>query len=177
MIRYPKVFRAKDGRAVVVRPSDTGDIDSLLSFFISLPEQDRLHLRVDVTQRDVMKRRMMPQPHWTTVRLIGVFGNDVVAEASIARRNYGFKSHTGEIRILVSEDFRSTGLASYLGRQLIAHSIVMDLEKIEAQMMEDDIHAVRLIEGLGFEREGILKDFVKDIKESYHNLLIMSLST
>lgn len=177
MIRYPKVFRVKDGRTVVIRRSNPGDIDSLLSFFTTLPEQDRLHLRVDVTQRDVMKRRMMQQPHWTTIRLIGTFGDDIVAEASIARRNYGFQSHTGEIRVLISEDFRSTGLASYLGRQLIAHSILMDLEKIEAQMMEDDIHAVRLIERLGFEREGVLKDFVKDIEGNYHNLLIMSLST
>jgi RimJ/RimL family protein N-acetyltransferase len=177
VIRYPKVFRVKDGRAIVVRPAGPGDLDPLLTFFNNLPEEDRMHLRVDVTERDVMKRRMLPQAHWTTVRLIGSFGDQIVAEASIARRNYGFDSHIGETRILIAEDFRSTGLAGYLGRQMIAHSIVMDLEKVEAHMMEDDIHAVRLAERIGFEREGVLKDFVKDIKGNYHDLLIMSLST
>lgn len=177
MIRYPKVYRAQDGRAVVVRPAGPGDVDGLLDFFNALPDGDRMHLRVDVTQRDVMKRRMMPQAHWRTVRLIGIFGDRVVAECSLAHRIYGFESHVGEVRLLIAEDFRSTGLATYLGRKILAHAIVMDLEKVEAQMMEDDIESLRLIESLGFEREGVLKDFVKDIKGNYHDLLIMSLST
>jgi RimJ/RimL family protein N-acetyltransferase len=177
MIRYPKVFRADDGRAIVVRPATADDINPLLEFFTSLPEEDRLHLRVDVTQRDVMRRRMMPQPHWDVVRLIGIFGDRVVAECSIARRTYGFQSHVGEVRLLVAPAFRGAGLATYLGRQLIAHAIMMDVEKLEAAMMEDDVRSVRYAERLGFEREGVLKNFVKDIKGNRHNLLILSLST
>lgn len=177
MIRYPKVYRARDGRAIVVRTAGPADVDGLLDFFVALPDEDRMHLRVDVTQRDIMKRRMMPQPHWKIVRLIGTFGDRVIAECSLAHRTYGFESHVGEVRILIAEDFRSTGLATYLGHKILAHAIVMDLEKVEAQMMEDDIESLRAVESLGFEREGVLKDFVKDIKGNYHDLLIMSLST
>ncbi len=177
MIRYPKVFKGKDGRAVVVRLATSDDIEALLTFFTNLPEEDRLHLRVDVTQRDVMTRRMGPVPRWTVVRLIGLFGDQVVAEASISHRTYGFESHVGEMRLLVANDFRRSGLATFLGRQVFAHAIVMDLEKIEAEMMEDEDHAVCCAEELGFEREGVLKNFVKDIKGNYHDLLIMSLYT
>lgn len=177
MIRYPKVFRANDARVVVVRPATTDDVNALLEFFISLPEQDRLHLRTDVTQRDVMRRRMMPQPHWEVVRLIGVFGDRVIAECSVARRTYGFESHVAEMRLLVAPDFRGSGLATYLGRQIFAHAIMMDVEKIEACMMEDDLRAVRSAERLGFEPEGVLRNFVKDIMGNNHNLLIMSLRT
>ncbi|MFC1572094.1 GNAT family N-acetyltransferase [Candidatus Eisenbacteria bacterium] len=177
MIRYPKVFRGRDGRTLVIRPATRDDIDSLLAFFVSLPEEDRLHLRVDVTQAEVMKRRMTPPAHWEVFRLIGLFGDKVVGEASIAHRTYGFETHVGEIRILVGPDFRSSGLGTFLGRQLLAHAIVMDLEKVEVEMMEDDERSVQLIEQLGFEREGVLKDFVKDIKGNNHDLLIMSLRT
>ncbi len=177
MIRYPKVYRASDGRVIVIRPASSDDINALLEFFVSLPEEDRLHLRVDVTQRDVMRRRMMAQSHWEVVRLIGIFGDRVVAECSIARRTYGFESHVGEMRLLVDPDFRGSGLATYLGRQIFAHAIMMDIEKIEACMMEDDERAVACAERLGFEREGVLPNFVKDIKGNNHNLLIMALST
>lgn len=175
MMRYPKAFRCQDGRTVLVRPAVPGDLDALLEFFNSLPEEDMLHLRVDVTQRDVMKRRMDPPPHWAAVRLIALFGNQVVAEASLARRTFGFESHVGEVRLLVGPDYRSSGLASFLGRQIFAHAIVMDLEKVEAEMMADDEDAIRCAEQLGFEREGLLERFVKDIKGNYHDLLIMSL--
>lgn len=175
MIRYPKVFRARDGRAIVVRPATPGDLDALVAFFRGLPEEDRLHLQVDVTQREVMKRRMAPQPRWEVLRLLGLFGDSIVGEASIARRTHGFESHVGEMRFLVAEDFRAAGLGSFLGRQLFAHAIVMDIEKVQAEMMEDDHPSVRCTEQLGFEREGVLKNFVKDIKGNHHNLLIMSL--
>jgi len=177
MIRYPKVYRASDGRVVVIRPATGDDVNTLLEFFTSLPEEDRLHLRVDVTQRDVMRRRMMSRPHWEVVRLIGVYGNRVTAECSLARRTYGFESHVAEMRLLVAPDFRGSGLATYLGRQIFAHAIMMDVEKIEACTMADDLRAVRSAERLGFEREGVLRNFVKDIKGNNHDLLIMSLRT
>jgi RimJ/RimL family protein N-acetyltransferase len=177
MIRYPKVYRAKDGRAIVVRPASADDVTPLVEFFLSLPEEDRLHLRVDVTQRDVMHRRLKDQPHWEVVRLMGIFGNDVVAECSIAHRTYGFESHVGEMRLLVAPDFRRSGLATYLGRQIFAHAIMMDLEKIEAAVMADDAQSVRCIKQLGFEREGVLKGFVKDVQGNNHDLLMLSLST
>jgi RimJ/RimL family protein N-acetyltransferase len=172
VIRYPKVYRSRSvQRAVVIRPATSDDVEALLKFFNDLPEEDRLHLRVDVTQREVMKRRMSPSPHWTVVRLIGLFGDRIVGEASL------FESHVGEIRLLVAREFRGTGLASYIGRQIFAHAINMGIEKIEGQMMEDEEHSVRCLESLGFEREGVLRNFVKDIKGNHHNLLIMSLRT
>ncbi len=177
MIRYPKVYRAKDGRAIVVRPSAAEDINPLLEFFSRLPEDDRLHLRVDVTQREVMRRRMLPRPHWEVVRLIGEFGDRVVAESSIAHRTYGFESHVGEVRVLVAPDFRGTGLATYLGRQLFAHAMLMDLQKVQACMMADDELAQRFAERLGFEPEGVLNSFVKDVQGNNHDLMVMSLST
>jgi len=100
-----------------------------------------------------------------------------VAEASIEHRSFGFSAHVGEIRVIVAPDFRRTGLAGYLCRQLLAHGIAENLEKIEARLMEDQPAVIRFFEKLGFQRDGILKDFVKDIEGHNHDLLIMSLRT
>jgi len=177
MIRYPRAFKCRDGRVVAVRPLTPDDLEPLLEFFAALPEKDRLHLRVDVTQRDIVKRRLSPPPHWNALRLIALSDSRIVAEASIAHRTYGFESHVGEVRLIVAKDFRRTGLAYYMGRQILAHGIMENVERVEVHLMDDQIPVIRCFEKLGFEEEGVLKDFLKDIKGNYHNLLIMSLRT
>lgn len=177
MAYYPRAYKCRDGRVVAVRPLVRDDLEPLLRFFAALPEEDRLHLRVDVTQRDIVERRMMPPPHWNVVRLIAQQGPRIVAEASLANRSYGFGSHVGEERLLVAADFRHNGLGSYLARRMIGHAVAADLQKITVELMEDQTHVARFFEQLGFEREGVLADFVKDIRDRHHNLLVMSLRT
>lgn len=175
MIQYPKAFRSRDGRVVQVRPLAPDDLRPLLLFFTSLPEADRLHLRVDVTRRDIVERRMFPPAHWNVLRLIALAGERIVAEASIEHRTYGFESHVGQVRLIVAPDFRSTGLAHYLGLQVLAHGVAENLAKIEAHLMRDQPAAIRCFEKLGFEPEGTLEGFVKDIDGNQHDLLILAL--
>jgi ribosomal protein S18 acetylase RimI-like enzyme len=175
MVQYPKVFRGRDGRAVGVRPLVPDDLVPLLAFFASLPEEDRLHLRVDVTRRDIVERRMFPPPHWNVLRLIALSGERIVAEGSIEHRVYGFEAHVGQIRLIVAPDFRGTGLAHYLGLQAVAHGVAENLAKIEAHLMGDAGAAIHCFERLGFEREGSLEGFARDVRGGDHDLLILSL--
>ena len=175
MVQYPKVFRSHDGRAVAVRPLAPEDLLPLLRFFTSLPEDDRLHLRVDVTQREIVERRMVPPAHWNVLRLVALAGERIVAEASIEHRTYGFESHSGQVRLIVAPDFRGIGLAGYLGLQVLAHGVAENLVKIEAHLMADQPAARRCFEKLGFEPEGTLAGFVKDVKGNEHDLLILAL--
>jgi RimJ/RimL family protein N-acetyltransferase len=148
----------------------------LLEFFVALPEDDRLHLRVDVTRRDIVERRMFPPPHWNVLRLVARAGGRIVAEASIEHRTYGFSAHVGQVRLIVAPELRGTGLAHFLGLQVLAHGVAENLAKIEVHLMHDQPAAIRCFERLGFEREGALEGFVKDVRGGYHDLLILSLS-
>jgi len=177
MVRYPRVFKCRNGRAVAVRPLSADDLHPLCEFFAQLPDEDRLHLRVDVSQRDLVERRMQPPPYWNVLRLVALDADRIVAEASIEHRTYGFESHVGEVRLIVATDFRRTGLAHYLVRQILAHGITEDLERIEVHLMHDQPAVIHFFEKLGFEKEGLLQGFVKDIQGNYHDLLIMSLPT
>ncbi len=177
MTQDPRVFRCRDGRVVTVRPLDPVDLDPLWSFFLALPEEDRQHLRVDVSQRDIVARRMSPPPYTSVLRLVALSGERIVAEASLAHPTRGFEAHVGEVRLIVAGGFRRSGLAEYLGRQLLVHAAAEGLEKVQALMMEDQPAAMRCFTKLGFEREGVLHGFVKDVRGGEHDLLIMSLRT
>lgn len=177
MARYPRAFKCGNGKVVAVRPLAPADLFALCEFFVQLPASDRLHLRVDVTDRDIVERRMTPPPHWTAFRLVAAWGDRIVAEASLEHRLHGVSRHVGEIRVIVAPDFRRTGLAGYLCRQVLAHAVSEDLEKIEAHLMSDQPGVIRFFEKLGFQKDGILAGFVKDIAGRNHDLLIMSLRT
>ena len=47
---YPKTFRLKDGSTVDLRLMTKDDLKGLLAFFKELPEEDRMFLKEDVTQ-------------------------------------------------------------------------------------------------------------------------------
>jgi len=175
--RYPRVFKCGNGKVVAVRPLAPDDLFPLLEFFARLPAEDRLHLRVDVTDRDIVERRMRPPSHWNVLRLVALCGERIVAEATIEHAAHGFSAHVGEIRVIVAPDFRRTGLAGYLCRQLLAHGAVENLEKIEVRLMRDQPAGQRFFEKLGFQEDGLLRGFVKDIEGKNHDLLVMSLRT
>lgn len=177
MPHYPRAFRCSDGRVVAVRPVGLEDLDRLMEFFGQLSAEDRLHLRVDVTERDLVRRRLTPPPHWSALRLVALQGERIVAEATVEHPAFGFEAHVGEMRLIVAADFRRTGLAHYLARQILAHGITEDLTQIEVHVMDDQPAVIRCFEKIGFERVGTLRGFVRDVAGRDHNLLILSLRT
>ncbi len=59
-------------------------------------------------------------------------------------------------------------------RELFVAAVRDGVEKVEVEIMEDNIGAIKSVEKLGFKRDGILRDFVTDIKGRKHNLAILS---
>ena len=53
-----KTVELKDGTAVVIREIGAEDLEESLAFFRALPEDDRRYLRRDVTQREIVERRL-----------------------------------------------------------------------------------------------------------------------
>ena len=65
-------------------------------------------------------------------------------------------------------------MANIIVRELFVEAVKEGPEKIEAEIMEDNIAGIKCVETLGFIREGVLKDFVTDVKGNKHNLVVMS---
>ena len=53
-----KTERMKDGTEVAIRRIVANDIDRLMEFYGSLPEEDRRYLKFDVTDRKVVAKRL-----------------------------------------------------------------------------------------------------------------------
>jgi len=71
-------------------------------------------------------------------------------------------------------DFRHQRLGRILAREIFFLALVLKLDKVIARMMEDQQGAIRVFTALGFEREALLKNYVRDLEGKHHNLIIMS---
>jgi RimJ/RimL family protein N-acetyltransferase len=152
------------------------DVDQSYDFFNQLSEQDRLYLRIDVSRKGAVQRRLMDE-RWdreVCYRLVAEKEGRIIADATLCRPSFGWSTHTANLRYIVLGEFRRKGLATILVRELFVTAVKEGIEKIEAEIMEENNAAIKSVEKLGFKQEGVLKDFVTDIKGSRHNLVIMS---
>ena len=54
MEKYPKEIHLKTRETLIIRPMEKDDLDALIAFFQSLPREDRMYLRSDVKQKEMM---------------------------------------------------------------------------------------------------------------------------
>ena len=171
---FPQNLTLKDGTQVVVKPLEAQDTPALLEFYRTLPEEDRLYLRDDVTKPEWLERFVAHVQHNEVVSLIALHGNKVAGEASLYRALHGWTAHVGEIRVTVEPRLRRSGLGTALARDLVKLAIGLGVEKMIVQMVESQLSARRLFEKLGFRQEAVLRAHVKDIHGMKRDLVIAS---
>ncbi len=174
---YPKTAKLKDGTSVDLRLMTRDDLERLLKFFRNIPEEDRMFLKEDVTLREVIEAWIERMDYKYTLPILAVVGDEVVGDATLHMQSHGWMRHVGEIRLVVAREYQKKGLGTLLARELFLNAVRRGLLKIEALAMEDQIGAIRSLEKLGFKKEGVLKDYVLDIKGNKHNLIILSHNT
>ena len=175
MENYPKVVTLKGEESAVLRLLKEDDIENLITFFSSLPLEDRMYLRADVTKRQNILRRFGTLNYDLIYPIIALDEDRIVAIATLYRAEFGWMRNLGEIRVVVAQDFQRKGLCTLLTKEIFFHGLTTDLYKIQAEMTEDQVAAINAFERLGFKKETVLRKHVTDINGKRANLIIMSL--
>ncbi len=175
MENYPKVVKLKGEESAVLRLLKEDDIEDLITFFSSLPLEDRMYLRADVTKRQNILRRFGTLNYDLIYPIIALDEDRIVAIATLYRAEFGWMRNLGEIRVVVAQDFQRKGLCTLLTKEIFFHGLTTDLYKIQAEMTEDQVAAINAFERLGFKKETVLRKHVTDINGKRANLIIMSL--
>jgi RimJ/RimL family protein N-acetyltransferase len=175
MESYPKKVRLKDDHELTLRVMTDDDLDDLVNFYRSIPEKDRLFLRVDVTNRKNVERRFGNLDYRYTFPILAFDNDKIVAIGTLFRPNFGWMRNLGEIRVLVSPDFQRKGLATILVRELFFRALTSKISKLQAEMTEAQVSAIAAFERMGFREEARLKKHVTDIRGRRRDLVIMTL--
>lgn len=168
-----KKYQLRDGTEVIIRKLGEDDVDRSLTFFRSLPAEDRIYLRNDVTRREVVEERIRLMVSGRVERLVAIVGDEIVADGSLETEGYTWKAHVAEMRLLVAHPYRRRRIGILMSRELYMLASSRRVEEIIAKIMGPQKAARKVIERLGFHEEAVLPDYVKDTEGNKHDLVIM----
>ncbi len=168
-----KNVKLKDGTEILLRQLKKKDRNRLTVFFKSLPKEDRIYLRVDVTDKETIKKIIKSSKLGESIRIIAVDKDNIVADGLLELEKRKWKKHFGEIRLLISKAYRRKGLGMLLARELYLLAISEKVEEIIVKMMKPQVAAINIFKRMGFKQEAVLPDYVKDLEGTTRDLIIM----
>jgi len=139
---FPKTLELTDGVMVTLELLTDKKLDQLIRFFQSLPEQDRLYLRSDITDPENVRRRYGNPDYDTMFPVIGLVNGEIMGIATIFRASFGWMRNLGEVRICIAPEYQKRGLSTLLIREIFFQALKMDLYKLQAEMMDTQQAAI-----------------------------------
>ncbi|RME24005.1 MAG: GNAT family N-acetyltransferase [Deltaproteobacteria bacterium] len=165
-----------DGSEVWLRPMRRDDRDRLYNFFRKLPLRDRRYFKHDVTQREVITNWCRNLDYDQVLPILAVKKvNDhekVVADATLHMERHGWSTHVAKIRMVIEPRLRNKGLGKALLRELHDRAVLRGIQKIQAEVRDDDRDAMALLKRLGFKKEAVLKKHIMDTSGRLHDMII-----
>ncbi len=169
-----KTETLKDGTKVTIRNLKVEDLDRLMSFYRSLPDEDKKYLRVDVINRNIVKQRIEAAESANIFRIIALQGDTIIADGALELTIEEWRRHQGELRVIVAEEFRRKGVGMIIMREVYFLAIEKKVEKVIAKMMKPQAAARKICKTLGFHEEVLIPDYVKDQTGKSQDLVIMT---
>jgi RimJ/RimL family protein N-acetyltransferase len=173
---YPRTVRLPDGREIELRLLTPDDEPAVLAFARSLPSQDLMFLRMDLTREDVVRGWIAEAVEGHSTTLLAWAGPELVGYATVHRNAAPWMRRVGEIRVNVAAGYRGRGLGRVLTGQIFDVANDLGLRKLVAQMTADQRGAQAAFRRLGFVPEAILADYVEDRDGHTHDLVLMTYS-
>ena len=170
---YPQSISLEDGTPVTLRPLLKADEAALLEYFGSLPPEDRLCLKEDVTDPKVIENWIYELNYDTVFPLIALHNGNIVGDATLHFNPIGWTKHQGEVRLTTSTRYRVRGLGTILVHNLIDIATRLGLEMISIEIPPMLDKAFYLFEKMGFKEVANLKGFVKDLEGKESDLVLM----
>jgi L-amino acid N-acyltransferase YncA len=170
---YPQSISLEDGTPVTLRPLLKGDEVALVEYFRSLPPEDRLCLKDDVTDPKVIENWIYELNYDNLLPLIALHNGNIVGDATLHFSPIGWTRHMGEVRLTTSTQYRVRGLGTVLIQNLIDIATRLGLEQLSAEIPPVLDKAFYLFEKLGFKDMAHLPGFVKDLEGAESDLVLM----
>jgi L-amino acid N-acyltransferase YncA len=171
--KYPRSITLGDGTQVKLRPLMKDDEQALLAYFRNLPPEDRLCLKEDVTDPEVIKGWILNMNYDDTLPIIATDNGRVIGDATLHFSPIGWNRHEGEVRLTTDPRYRVKGLGTQLIEELIDLARELGLEQVSAEIPPMLDKAFYLFEKMGFKEAAVLQGFVRDLKGAESDLVLM----
>jgi L-amino acid N-acyltransferase YncA len=171
---FPNEIVLPNGRHLALRLMGAADREQILTFARSLPPDDLLFLRTDITEPVIVDQWIVDIERANTITVLAETEGEVAGYATLHLEQARWTRRVGEIRVQVAPAFRGHGLGRRLTLEIFHLGQSRGIKKMAAMMTPDQTGARAAFEKLGFQVEALLQDWVVDRGGRARDLLIMS---
>ncbi len=171
---FPREITLPDGRQLMLRLMQPQDREQVLSFARSLPPDDLLFLRTDITEPAIVDEWIAGLQRGNTITVLVESPEGLAGYATLHLEQARWTRRVGEIRVQVAPAFRGRSLGRRLTAVIFHLGRSRGIKKMAAMMTPDQTGARAAFEKLGFQVEALLQDWVVDRGGRPRDLLIMS---
>lgn len=164
----------KDGTKVTLGLLKTEDLEKLMKFYLALPFEDRKYLKVDVTKKEVVKKRLNAILEKNAVRVIALHNDEIIAEGELFLTEDDWHRDQGEVRVIIAREFQRKGLGTVIMWQLYYQALDHKIEHLVAKMMTPQTGFQNILKKFGFKEGQILPQYAKDQDNHKQDMLIMT---
>jgi len=170
-------FVAKDGSTFTLREPKMGDAKACLDYVNELVREGapiNINKRVTLKAEQAWLRRQIDEiKRGRNIMLVAEKSGEIVSVCELRRRTYRM-SHIANFGIGVKRKYRRLGIAEAISREALRRAERKGIEIIRSCVFEDNEPSKALHRKLGFVRETVLRDEIKE-GEKYKNGILMSL--
>jgi RimJ/RimL family protein N-acetyltransferase len=160
-------FTLGDGRRVVLREADSGDLDKLLAYINGLVHEkkrdessqlftgfeSRLTRRQEAEWLNELSRRVK---EGDKISVLAEVDGVVAGNGDVTRGSYGETRHHGHLGLTVREAYRGLGIGREMVRVLLAEARRQGLKTVDVEFLSTNKATIHVYEKAGFKRAGTI---------------------
>jgi len=168
-----KIFLTDDTE-VYIRFFTEADSELLFDFYRNLPDEDRLTLKDDVTNRKIFRELVDRIHKGIATMILALHEGKIVGEATLHRNLHGWTKHVGELRAVIMREYSGLGLTRALLKAEIEVANAKGLDKVVFRILDNQKDSKKALEEVGFVQEAVLVRHAIDLHGTLHDIIIMS---
>ncbi len=172
---YPKTITTNEGKSLTIRPLTSENAGELYQFFLHLTEEDRYHLKEDVTSEVVIWRWVGTIDYERAVPIVAWDGKAIVAEGIIHRTRTFSRRHIGEISILIDRENKQKGIGTALIKELVGIARSLGIKRLYFSVLAKENDAIAAAAHVGFHKIATLPSYNMDPDGIYGDVVLMDL--
>ncbi|MBI4243391.1 MAG: hypothetical protein HY606_04805 [Planctomycetes bacterium] len=173
--RYPASVQLNNGKKITIRILTKEDENELVAFFKRFPEEEKLFLRNDISDENLVRGWCRNIDLEKIIPLIGFDGNKMIANCTLHQERRGWQSHLGRLRVGVDSHYRGLGVTYAMIKEFANFAPLIGLRILDAEVMREQTRLLDIYQLLGFNQIALHPDHVLDRHGGVHDMVVMSL--
>lgn len=174
---YPRPVILKNGTEVTLRLLDpSSDGQRLVEFYRRIPAENRWYLWNDVSDEDVVYDQILDYDPRLVLPVVAVDEEqNIRGKATLYRYFPGARGHIARLRVVLDPWVCNQRLGTYMLLDLIQLAVNLGLELLVAELIQGiEDQGIRAASKLDFFEQARIKDYAKDPRGNYYDLVIMT---